>query len=100
MSGSVGNYLTIRQQNFNNNNNNNNIIKIIIVTVIIKPPPLDNARGYVCTIPSIFHSALVAGQLVESAWCICDGKCEKLGNMHIPRLLCIIPKNGRFYRRI
>ena len=26
-------------------------------------------------------------------------KSEKLGNMHIPRLSCIIPKIGRFYRK-
>ena len=30
--------------------------------------------------------------------CICYGKCEKLGNMHIFRLLCIILKIGRFIR--
>ena len=24
---------------------------------------------------------------------------RKLGNTHVPRLLCIIPKNGRFYRK-
>ena len=29
---------------------------------------------------------------------ICYGKCEKLGNMHIRRLLCIIPKIGPFFR--
>ena len=27
------------------------------------------------------------------------GKCRKLRNRHIPQLLCITPKIGRFYRR-
>ena len=30
--------------------------------------------------------------------CVCYGKCEKLGNMHIFWLLCIIPKTGLFIR--
>ena len=30
--------------------------------------------------------------------CICYGKCEKLGNMHIFQLLCIILKIGLFIR--
>ena len=29
---------------------------------------------------------------------ICYGKCEKLGNMHIFRLLCIILKIGLFIK--
>ena len=44
------------------------------------------------------HNNYLCAQTVYRMQYTCYSKCEKLGNMHISRLLCIILKTGPFIR--